>query len=713
VARRGVKLTPPEPSPIGRLLASWVDLIAVPLIILALTPFVILFFPLIAIRLRQLERANPVIAPRPTVGRIEMLSRYEQRDITNPFSAMGSIQPSVFRRWLSSYLLWLIDWAGRHITTKGKLSRVRTIHCARWIYLDDKRRLYFASDYDGSHEAYMDDFVNKVAFGLNLSFSHGIGIPKTRWLLWGGASNEGDWKSFLRHHEMPTPVWYKGYPGLTCQDLARNARLRKGLERDDIQAIVRAGFGRPKGSRLLLIKVRDGQAGKAREWLRKARDDVLSVADFDDAYEKKVEIKRVLQIAISAPGLTALELPDSILTTFPADFQAGIASDDRRSQRLGDVGANSPAHWKYGAKGDEPHLLLMLYAHCDDIDAFAAETRKGLDQICEVLHPPLDCSDPGIEPFGFTDGVSQPRIDWDGKRTPGGTADQVYTNWVSAGEVVLGYLDEYNLVSDRPLVPASLPGAEGLPPSIDDPDRRDLGRNGSFLVLRTLRQDDDGFWNWARENGGEDGAQKLAEAVIGRRMDGKPLDGLGTAHITGLNDPEDNFTYDLDPEGHVCPFGGHIRRANPRTGDIPGGGRGLLHYLLVTLGLWGTVRDDVIAPTRYHRLLRRGRPFGRKGEAQGLHFIALNSNITRHFEFIQNAWLMNPSFAGLANEADPLTGCREPHPPGIATDNFTRPTAEGPCTRYTGLPRFVTVEGGGYFFLPGLRALDYIARAQP
>jgi hypothetical protein len=241
VARRGVKLTPPEPTPLGRRLAGWVDLIGVPIIILLLTPLVLLALPVLAIKLRRLEKANPVLAPKLTAERIEMLSRYEDHDVTNPFSAMGSLQPGLFRRWLASYILWLVDWAGRHITTKGKLSRVRTIHAARWILLDDKRRLYFASDYDGSHQAYMDDFVNKVAFGLNLSFSHGIGIPKTRWLLWGGAHNEGPWKAYLRNHEMPTPVWYKAYPGLTCQDLARNARIRKGLEsdRDDDRSIRR------------------------------------------------------------------------------------------------------------------------------------------------------------------------------------------------------------------------------------------------------------------------------------------------------------------------------------------------------------------------------------------------------------------------------------------------------------------------------------------
>jgi Dyp-type peroxidase family len=481
------------------------------------------------------------------------------------------------------------------------------------------------------------------------------------------------------------------------------------LERDDIQALVRSGFGKLDGSRLLLVRVRPGREEQARQWLGEA--EVLSVAEFDGARLAGRRINRVLQIAVTAPGLAALGVPDEVMACFPADFLAGIASDEGRSQRLGDVGENSPSRWKWGRKGNEPHLLLMLYADCADIEAFAAATLAGLGQSCEVLQPQLDCSEPGIEPFGFKDGISQPRIDWDGERTPGGTADQVYTNWVSAGEVLLGYLDEYNLIGDRPTIPAALPGAEGLPPSIDDPATRDLGRNGSYLVLRTLRQDVDGFWDWTRRMAGEDDSLKLAEAVIGRRKDGKPLDGLPRVEVTGLEDEEDGFTYDSDPEGHICPFGGHIRRANPRTGDIPGGGRGLLHYLLVMLGLWATVKDDVIATSRYHRLLRRGRPFGRAGEAQGLHFIALNANLTRHFEFIQNAWLVNPSFAGLSQEADPLTGCREPFPGGLATDNFTRPRAEGSCTRYTGLPRFVTVEGGAYFFLPGLRALKYIARA--
>jgi len=42
---------------------------------------------------------------------------------------------------------------------------------------------------------------------------------------------------------------------------------------------------------------------------------------------------------------------------------------------------------------------------------------------------------------------------------------------------------------------------------------------------------------------------------------------------------------------------------------------------------------------------------------------------------------------------------------------MTVPQADGPCRHIDGLPRFVSVRGGAYFFLPGLRALRWMAGA--
>ena len=77
------------------------------------------------------------------------------------------------------FLLWLLDYAARHVYRRGYLTRVQTIHFARWVLLDDNKRMFFASNYDGSLDSYMDDFINKVAWGINLVFSNGVGFPRT------------------------------------------------------------------------------------------------------------------------------------------------------------------------------------------------------------------------------------------------------------------------------------------------------------------------------------------------------------------------------------------------------------------------------------------------------------------------------------------------------------------------------------------------------
>jgi hypothetical protein len=77
----------------------------------------------------------------------------------------------------------------------------------------------------------MDDFINKVAFGLNIVFSNGIGYPRTNWLILDGAKDEQKFKDFLRRHQMPTQMWYNAHPALTALDRRRNALIREGLEK--------------------------------------------------------------------------------------------------------------------------------------------------------------------------------------------------------------------------------------------------------------------------------------------------------------------------------------------------------------------------------------------------------------------------------------------------------------------------------------------------
>jgi hypothetical protein len=122
--------------------------------------------------------------------------------------------------------------------------------------------MVFFSDYDGSFESYMDDFINKSGFGLNVVFSNGIGYPRTNWLIFDGCADELKYKEFLRRHTLPTQVWYKAYPGLTVADLERNTRIRRGLESSRLNdaevegSFLRAGANQELGSGTFLAALR-------------------------------------------------------------------------------------------------------------------------------------------------------------------------------------------------------------------------------------------------------------------------------------------------------------------------------------------------------------------------------------------------------------------------------------------------------------------------
>jgi deferrochelatase/peroxidase EfeB len=299
---------------------------------------------------------------------------------------------------------------------------------------------------------------------------------------------------------------------------------------------------------------------------------------------------------------------------------------------------------------------------------------------------------------------------------------------VSLGEFLLGYPNEYGKYTERPLLSSDDPLAMLLPVAEDAPDKRDLGRNGTYLVVRQLKQDVRGFWRFAdaQVRSEPQAREAFAESMVGRRMNGDALEPLQTTPIPGVEAKvaqQNNFTYDADTDGTRCPFGGHVRRTNPRNPDLPGRPESIAAKLLRMLGFGNNeFHYDVEASTRFHRLLRRGREYGgallTPGQAiadgpdtaeQGLHFICVVANISRQFEFVQNSWLSNTKFDALTEESDPLIGNREPVTGCPVTNTFSIPKENGVPDRFLNVPQFVTVRGGAYFFLPGLSAIRFLA----
>jgi len=231
-----LSLTPEAGTPWRYRIRNTLDLIGFPFVLLLLAPFLIIIAPLVIWCLRIVEKYDPDIDIRPEREHLDQLSVIEDHDVSNQFNVYGDIKPGRFRYCLLKSVMRVVDYTARHVYRRGFLARVRTIHFARWVFLNNQRSMFFASMYDGSLESYMDDFINKVAFGLNLTFSHGIGYPRTRWMIKGGAESEQPFKDTLRRHQLPSAVWYRAHPGLTAFDMARNARIRQGVEhypRDD------------------------------------------------------------------------------------------------------------------------------------------------------------------------------------------------------------------------------------------------------------------------------------------------------------------------------------------------------------------------------------------------------------------------------------------------------------------------------------------------
>jgi Dyp-type peroxidase family len=310
------------------------------------------------------------------------------------------------------------------------------------------------------------------------------------------------------------------------------------------------------------------------------------------------------------------------------------------------------------------------------------------------------------EHFGFADALSQPLPYDEGNavQVGGQPAKQDPVQGVPLGEFMFGHINGHQEKAPGPVVAGSDAARKaGLLASENAEGFCDLGLNGSYLVVRELRQDVAGFWRSmdaaAASLRARDPAHMqhvtgswLAERVIGRDRDGHLLC-PGNVKLPACADgttPDSSFLFfDRDAQGMGCPPGSHVRRAFPRDALAPD----------------QADKDTLLQAANNHRILRRGRKFGSKladpsqddGADRGLLFMCLNTDIDRQFEFVQQTWLLNSSFATLFQEVDPLVG-----PAGPMT------IRDAPLRRTVKLDTFVRMAGGDYFFLPSLPALRFL-----
>ena len=476
-------------------------------------------------------------------------------------------------------------------------------------------------------------------------------------------------------------------------------------EADDIQGLLLFGYRNWPYAHFALMKIADVNA--CREWLAKAVQSGEPL--FHTAALERRRAPRALNIAFTSSGLRRLGLDSDILGCFSPEFYEGMSAP-HRTRILSDYDESAPAKWSWGYGEDRtPDLLLLMYAQDSaSIDTMFGEhtrgfARNGLALIEAVKGHPLEGD---REHFGFRDGIANPIIKGRGAGENRGS----FT--LCPGEFVLGYQNEYNRVPFSPTIRAETDPTGHLPFGPDGSTLKDLGRNGSYLVVRHISQDVYSFWSFvdaaakSMPVGPSNNRLGLAAKIVGRWPNGASLVTHSDVDPPAPASEELNkFMYAKeDPNGERCPFGAHVRRANPRDwllGDSP---------------------DEGLKVANRHQLMRRGRSYGPPLCAsfdpaevlatgpdrvdRGLLFMCLNADIARQFEFVQQTWINNSKFAGLYGDPDPLTGA----PLKNASPDFTIPQC--PIrTRVSGLPQFTTVRGGAYFFMPSIRTIRYLSRA--
>jgi Dyp-type peroxidase family len=513
----------------------------------------------------------------------------------------------------------------------------------------------------------------------------------------------------------------------------------------DIQGNVIPGFNKDH-QRFLFFTATDVTGARAwLRWLAPRLSNMQEVLDFRREFRRErlasgsatpSTTATWTAFALSGPAVVKLLGADAVGELGDEAFRQGMAA---RSTYLGDPADPSvPGHrdtWQAGAT-DADFLVIVASDAVDDLEAAASgiiqeAARQGVGLTFDQLGENLPGNLAGHEHFGFKDGVSQPGV-------RGTTTDGEY--------ISPRYLDPRNphaRIYGKPGQPLVWPGqfvvgwprqnpADPLVPDAGAGTFPGWARNGSYLVFRRLTQDVPAFWDFvaraAREHGTD--AIHFASMLVGRWPSGAPISRSPEADDLALAGDEfahNHFQFDDDTRpwmpsaelaeagypgdahrraradifGRTCPVAGHIRKVNPRDSGTDFGAP---------------------ADTFLRLMLRRGIPFGPAlagvadpspdlvATERGLLFAAYMTSIEDQFEFVVRRWAnsaLQPNVGG----HDPIIGQADVH--GDRVRHIDLLSAEGEAAKRVEIEReFVTATGGGYFFAPGISAVNDVLGAE-
>jgi hypothetical protein len=527
-------------------------------------------------------------------------------------------------------VLRVVDFLGRYYWDHGALHGIRTIHFARWFLVEQGRgrRLIFLSNYDGSWENYLGDFIDQAASGLTGIWSNTIGFPDAKWLILAGARRELKFKRWVRRCQIKTQVWYSAYPHLSVANVQNNSMIRRGLRASpgskraasgcdalvngaaqtvaiaDVQALILRGFGRLAASCYLTLRF-DNAAG-ARAWLATSPKRSPSAAGAARSERPLPELAFTRRASsASCAGGHARDLPQRLprrrgrhgAATHPS--QPGA----RRRRR------SAPERWRWGNSDHPIDAVLLLFAGCERHRAFTQlPPRPARQHGVVVLGAYPTCARRAARSTSDSEtGVSQPAVRNANPETerPG---------------VLEGGCDEPRRARR---VPVRLPQTSTARSRIPVRPICSTSRATAASWLAQLEEHVQEFWRAIQENADDDrtarrasprsssAAGRAAPARAGARDRGRSLEDANDFHVCRR------------PVRLSHAFGSHIRRGNPRDWHVAPTTEKAIEVsnqapIIRRGGLW-SARRRLDGSRRHpaHASARR-----RFGNERGVHFVA-------------------------------------------------------------------------------------------
>lgn len=214
----------------GKLLAILGVLAALPVILVLALPWYLV--------LRRKECTDIASAYTRPIPVDRAVAAVEDQGTQNQLTHLVDIKPGRFRLATLWLVLKAIDVVARVYSVRGDLGGITAIHFARWVILRDRRtgvrrrhRLLFFSNYDGSWESYLGEFIDRAAYGLTAVWSNTVGFPATEHLAFAGARDEESFKQWTREHQIATQVWWSGAAHSTVQNIRDDIWIRRRLDR--------------------------------------------------------------------------------------------------------------------------------------------------------------------------------------------------------------------------------------------------------------------------------------------------------------------------------------------------------------------------------------------------------------------------------------------------------------------------------------------------